>query len=371
MADSSAAVGARVAQARESANMTQQQLAVESGIERTALAKIERGLRRVGALELVDIAGALGVRVEWLLTDAPAAVVAHRTRQDPDLELASIDKHLERIARDVAVVCGLVPSLTSDQLDARDLPKTGSEAEALAESTRKAAGLNPTEPVPHLVDTVARVGLLAFSMPLGAETADAASTLLESGAVALINSTNSVGRRRLALAHELGHYLVKDDYTVDWSVADHAGSDRTEILLDRFARAFLAPKLGFTRFWNDVRSRHDLRTAAVLTGSEFNIDMSTIARRLLELELASSDDAQNIRSVRTTKADIVEYNLKVTYELDGTTLSSAYVKSLLGLYSNERLSAERTLQLLLGTFDRDDLPPLRTVRDDELWSLLQ
>lgn len=207
-------------------------------------------------------------------------------------------------------------------------------------------------------------------MPLGAETADAASTLLVRGCVALVNSSNMVGRRRLALAHEFGHYLVADEYTIDWSVTEHSDSNRTETLLDRFARAFLAPASGLTSFWAQVGADHDLRTSAVLATSHFRIDMSTLARRLSELDLASAGDCGSIRGFHTTKSDIIEYGLGIPYDLEGESRPRRYEKAVLALYRSERVSAERAVSLLQGALTAEELPELRTPHPDEIWSVL-
>ncbi len=73
---------------------------------------------------------------------------------------------------------------------------------------------------------------------LGPESADAASIMLVDGGVALVNGCLHVGRRRLAVVHELAHYLFADEYTVDWKIAEDA-ADTWEARLDRFARAML------------------------------------------------------------------------------------------------------------------------------------
>jgi Zn-dependent peptidase ImmA (M78 family)/transcriptional regulator with XRE-family HTH domain len=370
MTTSTEDIGARIAEARNRAKLTQQQLASQAGLDRTALAKIERGQRGLAALELVDLASALGLRVEWLLSDAPAAVIAHRTRLDPELDISSIDKELERLSRDVEFLVKHDAQMLPKTLDGAELPTAPDAIEQLAEDTRKKAGLGTNEPAIKLADVVAQLGLLAYSKPLGADTADAASLLLSRGAVALINSSNAVGRRRLALAHELGHYLVKDDYSIDWRVADYANSDRTEVLLDRFARAFLAPRQAFATYWTRVSEDHDTRTSAVLAGSHFFIDMSTIARRLSELNLADSDVINIVRATRTTKADIVSHGLNPSYELDGITVPTNVAQSVLSQYRKERISAERALELLYGTFEREDLPPLPPGHENEIWSLL-
>lgn len=365
-------IGSRIAAARESSGLTQQSLADLSGIERSALAKIERGLRDVGALELSALARALDVRLEWFVSEGPTAVASHRTRAGVEVELSTIDRELERYARDVELVGSIDERLTSKSPEPRDVPGSGTAAESLAVEARGLCGLDPVEPVHDLVEVVSSIGLLGFSLPLGPQTADAATVLLERGGVALVNSTNMVGRRRLALAHELGHYLVADDYSVDWSVADHTASDRTEVLLDRFARAFLTPAEGLRAYWQEVRDHvgRDLRAAVVLTSSRFRIDMSTLARRLSELDLATADECGRVRGTRTTKADIIEHGLVVPFDLDGVTMPAAYQRSVLALYKSEHLSAERTVDLLRGTLSEEELPDLGERHADEIWSVL-
>jgi len=370
MVENAGSIGARVAAAREAHGMTQHDLSGSTGIERSALAKIERGLRGVGALELASLAQALDVRMEWFLEDAPSALASHRTRAGVSVELSTIDREIERIARDVEFVGMLDPELLSATLDPVEVPNAAAVAESLAVTARTLCGLDAAQPVDDLAGILAGVGLFAFSAPLGPDTADAATTLLARGGVALVNSSHQVGRRRLALAHEFAHYLVADDYAIDWRVAEPSESDRTEVLFDRFARSFLAPAAALTSVWNQTRADHDLRTSAVLTASHFHIDMSTLARRLFELELASAGDCGSIRAVRTTKADIVEYGLRIAYDLDGVTLPRAYEKAVIALYRKERISAERTLALLRGTFEFDDLPALLPTHRDEIWSVV-
>jgi len=105
--------------------------------------------------------------------------------------------------------------------------------------------------------------------------ADAGTILLRQGGVCLINSHNKVGRRRLALAHELGHYLIADDYTIDWRVADQHASD-IEARLDRFGRVLLLPETGVRSSWARAFETHDLREAAVLVASDYRVDMATL-----------------------------------------------------------------------------------------------
>ncbi|MDQ0648540.1 Zn-dependent peptidase ImmA (M78 family)/DNA-binding XRE family transcriptional regulator [Microbacterium natoriense] len=370
MSMDTASVGARIADARERAGLTQAELATETGIARTALAKIERGIRGVGALEIASIARALSARIEWFLTDPPAALVSYRLREGDDMEVATINTRLERLARDVESVQELEPSLVPTALEAQTPLRSIAEAERLAEHARQLCGLDGREPINDLIDVVGGLGLFAFSQELGADTADAGTILLSRGAVSLVNSTGSVGRRRLSLAHELGHYLLADDYTIDWRIANRSSSDETEARIDRFARAFLAPEAGLRTFWMSTRGDHSIRDAAVQTASRFRIDMSTLARRLQDLGLADQSECSEVRSAKTLQGDIVGFGLVVPHDLEGTTVPSRFGQAVLKLYRQKRLSTERALSLLQGTLNAEDLPETNRSHEDEIWDLL-
>jgi Zn-dependent peptidase ImmA (M78 family) len=213
--------------------------------------------------------------------------------------------------------------------------------------------------------------MFEFSFAMGNDAADAASILLATGGMAIVNGSLQVGRRRLAMAHELGHYLFADEYTVDWRVAEHSDDNVWESRLDRFARAMLLPPKGLSEMWTRLRSDDgDLRTAAVRTASAFRVDMSTLARRLRELALVDQSEANAIRIVRTTKADIVEFNLVVRDELEAPWLARRYEESVLRLYRREVVSAARATDLLFDTWSEDDLPVLPALPESQIWNFV-
>lgn len=65
-------LGERVAAARRSRGWTQADLARRTGLERTALAKIESGTRAMSAVELTLVARALGTSMEHLASESKA-----------------------------------------------------------------------------------------------------------------------------------------------------------------------------------------------------------------------------------------------------------------------------------------------------------
>ena len=60
-------LGARIAEAREAAGKTQAELAESVGLERSMLAKIESGTRKLSATELVELAEQLGRPLDWFV----------------------------------------------------------------------------------------------------------------------------------------------------------------------------------------------------------------------------------------------------------------------------------------------------------------
>jgi len=368
-------LGARIRDARERVGLSQGDLAEQAALERTAVNKIEAGVRKVSAIELADIAAALDVRMASFFREPVPALFAHRMSQDRDTVDSKIDRLIDDLTSDVEFLEALAPAefgfaASVAKLEDADLqaPASVSEADELAASARRFVGLDEHQPAYDLVGLVSGIGLMAFSADLGVDAADAATVLLRNGGVSLVNSHNKLGRRRLALAHELGHYLAQDQYTVDWRVADHAHED-VEARLDRFARAFLLPELGLREAWKRKESR-ELREIAVILGSEYRVDMSTLARRVRELGLVEGDQANFIRTVTTTKSDFIDFGLYMEPELEGVTLPLPYQRAVLRLVRDERISRERALDLLQDTFADADLPLMRLRREDEFWNFV-
>ncbi|MDR2896635.1 MAG: XRE family transcriptional regulator [Propionibacteriaceae bacterium] len=355
----------RVAEARESRRLTQGELAQVVGMDRTVLAKIETGQRRVTALELVDLARELHRRVEWFLLPRVDAVVQHRNRND-DYSTRDIDTSLERVASDTALLIDLGALDLPPRPRVFPMPSTVREAEELGAEIRRALSMEPVGPINDLVGVVARSGLLPFAERLG-ESADAASLVNGHFGIAIVNSDRAVGRRRLALAHELGHFLVDDQYSTDFRV-DSDDHDEKEARLDRFARSFLLPADAISQEW-EILSGQGLREAAVRLASKYRVDMSTLAHRLRDLGIADENAVNEVFKARTTKSDIIEFDLVVPDDLSGTYLTREYQRAVIRAYKSEDISGERAISLFRGTITADDLPPLEPLSIQTLWSV--
>src|SRR5262249_48681759 len=84
-------LGERIRDARKRADLSQEDLGRTVGLERTVVNKIEGGVRKVTALELADIAAAIGVRMSTFFEEPVPALVEHRSSQGLDTADSQVD----------------------------------------------------------------------------------------------------------------------------------------------------------------------------------------------------------------------------------------------------------------------------------------
>ncbi|KAF0848438.1 helix-turn-helix domain-containing protein [Nocardia caishijiensis] len=365
-----ATLGGRIADARTRRGLTQAELATAIALDRSALAKIEGGTRRVSALELANIAVEVGERIEWFIHASTPAIVSHRNLQEPGAPSPEIDRELERIAWNVEFAQANDHEFNAPPSLQIPKPMSLSEAETSAKRVRTLLQLAPNEPVHDIAGATEQFGLLAFSFDLGTNGADAASLALQSGGIALVNGHLHVGRRRVALAHELGHFLFADEYSIDWRLGTNEDDSAWETRLDRFARAVLLPADSLKSEWESAVSDHGLRAAAVILGSKYQVDMTTLAIRLKELKVANGSQFGFIRSVRTTRADIIELDLVPRHDLEPKFLARGYEKSVLRLYRSSTVSPIRAVDLLFDSITEDQLPPPKPIAANAIWEFV-
>lgn len=188
--------------------LTQAELAGELGLDRTAIAKIESGKRKVSATELVRLAAVLDRPIDWFVVESPPAVVSRRTDPAAGGRSGLLDRRIERLARDVEFLEteGVLPAIEDRRME---MPTTVAEAEEAAAQARDWMDV-PTGPLVDLQRHCESLGLLTFSLDLGQEGRDGAYVAVDRWGVALINGAADPGRRRFNLSHELGHHLFAD-----------------------------------------------------------------------------------------------------------------------------------------------------------------
>ncbi|PWW64660.1 helix-turn-helix domain-containing protein [Actinokineospora spheciospongiae] len=341
-------LGERVREARLAAGLSQDQLGHLAGLERSKVAKIESGDRRVDALELGRLATALGVPMSHFLEARPPAI-SRRAPLTADTDTAGardayrLDARLTAWLRDVRQVVELddfrpAAAITSP------VPVTD------AAGARRAAGWLRThlglgdEPIPSLMSICARAGQLVLVTDL---PGDGASLVDGDIAVAVVGLSQDPGRRRSTAAHELGHMVLGDAYSTDL----HLGVDR-EDLVDAFAAELLLPV-------DSVRAVGDAvgRPALVELAARYRTSWSLAVRQAEQAGVATRQEAAKLRSSTPTRVEFQEaLGWTPQPDLDGVRVPPSYATAVVKAWHRRLITSSRAVELMHGQITGEDLP---------------
>lgn len=347
-----ATLGQRVAQAREDADMSQGKLAELVGIDRTALNRAEKGERKLTMTEMVAIAEALARPLAFFVNDPVPAVVSRRSdlAQAHDTSRA-LDSEIQLFASDAKVLLDMGLLFRANRLPAARPPRDHRDAEQLAQAVRDRIGLG-SNPIPNLGRACEELGLYTYAAPLGINGPDGACVEVVSGnesiAVAVVNGDARSGRRRMTLAHELGHWVSGDAY-------DAVGAGDHEKMVNSFAIHFLAPRAGIVQVWNEPRD-WTVRDRALAVGAKFRISWSAAIGQLRNLDLIDVGEWRAFSEHEPRYGDYARLQLSWDDEPKCPYLSPAFAAACIQGYVVGRLTTARTIELLRGTMARDDLP---------------
>ena len=346
-------LGHRVARAREDAGIPQSKLAELVDMERTALVRAEKGERKLAMTEMVAIAEALRRPLAFFVNEPLPAVVSRRSDSArPDETSRALDDEIELFASDTRTLLdmGLLHPVKRDQ-EART-PHTHQDAEQLARHVRDQLDIG-NEPVHHLAHVCERLGLYTYAASLGENGPDGGCVEVSHGvAVAVVNGHVRSGRRRMTLAHELGHWLCGDAY-------DGSPGDDHEKMIMSFAIHFLAPRAGVVKVWNE-HSEWSTRDRALAVGAQFRLSWKAAVGQLKNLDLISYEVFQSLPDHEPRHGDYVRLELSWDDEPKCPYLSPGFAAACVEGYTSGRLTAARTIELLRATMTRDDLPERET-----------
>jgi Zn-dependent peptidase ImmA (M78 family)/transcriptional regulator with XRE-family HTH domain len=353
-------LGHRIADARAEAGVTQAELAARVDLERTALVRIESGDRKISAIELVAIAGALGRPVDWFFIESPAAVVSRR--RDPAVGGFSraLDRALELAARDVAFMEDRHLLSSAERPPARRAPESFENAEDLARAVRAEAG-QPEGALLDLQSFAEGLGLLGFSLALGPDAGDAAYVEVGRLGVAVINGTADPGRRRYSLAHELGHHLTGDAY----EPSPRLGASDTERMINAFAAYLLMPRSSVLSIWDEF-SAQSPRLAAIAVAVRLSVSWTAACNQLKNLGLVDSGQRERLIGNDLRSGELFEFGERFAVELSPPSVPPGYARAVVGGYRRGQLTAARTVELLHHSVGEADLPEPDAMSLDEL-----
>lgn len=230
---------------RKALRLTQEGLAERIGVTQATVNRYENDLRTPDVEQLAVIARALNVTSAFLETRfdtlGATAVSAHMRRQKTAVvsDWKWAEARLNVLRQHLAFVLDRVPMRPTNQVPAFDAAEVAPEEAA---SLLRAQWRMPLGPIRDLTAWIESAGVFVFEEDFGTHRIDGVSQWVNGVGVILVNSTMPTSRRRLTLAHELGHLVLHRDF-LDGDVEDEA---------NEFAGALLMPRDSFLATVHDA-----------------------------------------------------------------------------------------------------------------------
>ena len=249
-------LGRRLRVAREARGLSQQAVAEELGLPRTAITQMEAGNRSVSTLELASLAELYLRPVSHFLQegareeDEDVLVALHRAAPGLDSDPAMHEEvaHCVSLCRqgvELERILGRSPRSGPPNYEAR-LPGSSWEAVAQGEQTagdeRQRLGIG-NAPISDISELIASQGIWASGVSLPNDMSGMFLRHPSIGFAILVNASHPGGRKRFSYAHEYAHALLDRNRNIAISNAGNS-SQMVERRANAFAAAFLMPRNG-------------------------------------------------------------------------------------------------------------------------------
>lgn len=252
-------LGERLREARETAGLTQDQVAAKLGLSRSTIAQMELGRREVTSIELDTLAYFYGRDIRSFFGDGSQAQDALTVLFRADPALCEDEAVAERLRWCMAVGRELYNLERLLGIDGEKLlpaqytipaPRNRwnaiQQGGSIASQERRRLDLG-NGAIADMAELLESQGVRAMTIPLPDDIAGLTAREEDAGILVAVNKKHAVLRRRFSYAHEYAHVLLDRDRTGTVSRL----SERDELLEVRanaFAATFLMPDAGVRQF---------------------------------------------------------------------------------------------------------------------------
>ena len=250
-------LGRRLRVARQARGLSQQVVAAELGLPRTAVTQLEAGYRLVSTLELTRLSELYLCPVAQLLQegtrDEDGDLLLALYRAEPGLERdPATHEQVQRcvnLCREGVTLERLLgaEARMGPPSYATRVPSASGEAvsqgEQIADQERHRLNIG-NAPISDISELIASQGIWASGVQLPTDNMSGLFLRHPSiGLAILVNGSHVRGRRRFSYAHEYAHALLDRDRNIRVSSSDNS-SEMVERRANAFAAAFLMPRTG-------------------------------------------------------------------------------------------------------------------------------
>lgn len=265
---------------RRAADITQEELASRLGITQAALSRYENDLREPDDEILERLGEALGVTAQFLRHEfrmqGAIAADAHMRRQKTTKpsDWKRVEARLNALRMHSSYLLERVPLRPQNHVIQVD-PDEHSPGDAA--SMLRAAWRMPIGPVRNVIRWVESAGVIVVEEDFGTHRIDGMSQWAGEHAVIIFNATLPTDRKRLSVAHELGHLVLHGQY-IDLDLEDQANQFAAEFLMPAHV---IGPQLTNLTLGKLV----DLK-------AEWGVSMQAIFERAYRMGKATADERQ-------------------------------------------------------------------------------
>lgn len=252
----------RLKEARNTANLTQEQVAQALELPRTAVVQLEAGKRAVTTLELAKLAQLYGRTIasffdsEGVGDEEDVLVSLFRAAHVEGQEMpwqAEVSRYLGicRVGVELEHLLGRPPHVgppTYDMPFPQRVMQAVEQGNHVAEQERRRLGLG-NNPIADMSDLINNQNVWASGAMLPDDMSGLFLKHSSIGLCILVQFDHPRARKRFSYAHEYAHALLDRQNTATVSLVQNR-SDLGEVRANAFAAAFLLPRSGVWAFLN-------------------------------------------------------------------------------------------------------------------------
>ena len=312
-----ATLGKRLKDARVSSGLSQEAVAQELGLPRTAVVHLEAGNRSISTVELSELARLYDRRIgdffqEALTEEQDIILAIHRLAPEFNDD-AQVQKEISkqvRICQEAVELRSMLALPTLSGPPKYDLPAPHAVYEAVrqgcfvANEERRRLGLGDN-PIPDMADLITTEGVWATGAHLPDQMSGMFLRHQSIGMVILVNFHHARARKRFSYAHEYAHALMDRDQSVTVS-QDANRKSPIEVRANAFAAAFLMPAAGVATFLSQ-------RNKGLSSRDVFPVYDSATELRGLEVE-AQSRSAPGSQHITYQLVARLAHHFSVSYK---------------------------------------------------------
>jgi Zn-dependent peptidase ImmA (M78 family)/DNA-binding XRE family transcriptional regulator len=342
----------RLSEVRELAHLSQTDLAKRLGISPSLVSHWESGTRTPSETQVMELARALGVALEYLLHAEFTPQFHFRAKATLEAEQ---ERQVERVLKDASQQVYFVDVVTraaGNNLKPFSLKADFSydQLAKLAVQFREVLRLNRRVTLGELKEALAEWNVFVFEWDMPVQV----SGLSYRGAtsVIIINSLHTKQRRLFTLAHEFAHVLFhlgrdKQETAVSLIASNR---DPLEKEANRFASELLMPTTELEQLVKDSREALRQPVGLSMAAKIFNVSVDAMFYRLAGMDVFRWDEKSKYIPAPPKEANVPEHRVHKLEE----QASKEFLHAAIALHEKEKASAGKLAEWLFaprGTVD--------------------